>query len=63
MSHYLLIILGCNKYSPKKISDITCNNKAIKTICDWLKSYNDIKISELEKIKVNNQKKKRGRAW
>ena len=49
-----------HKYAPKKISDITCNTKAIKTICDWLDIYNTNKVNELKKMADNNQKKEAG---
>jgi hypothetical protein len=49
-----------DKYSPKKISDITCNIKGIKIICNWLKNYNNNKVTQLANMEINKTKK-RGR--
>ncbi len=47
-----------DKYCPKKISEIVGNNKAIHSICEWLKNFDSNKKIMLKKIKNNSTKRK-----
>lgn len=47
-----------NKYSPKKISDLTTNNNVIENIISWLDSFEENKLLQLNQKKRNRCIKK-----
>jgi replication factor C subunit 1 len=53
-----LSTIWTDKYKPSKVSDLTTNSKAVKSVYSWLLNYNKVRKTALKAIHLKKIKKK-----